>query len=47
MPKMNISLIDSPGYGFAKASNKEKENWKELMEKYFKFSKTYILEHIN
>lgn len=31
-----IKLVDVPGYGFAKVSKIEKENWKKLMEKYFR-----------
>jgi len=41
IPQLNVSLVDSPGYGYAKASHEDRDNWKELMEKYLKLSKTY------
>ena len=31
-------LVDLPGYGFAKRSKKEKEQWQKLMTRYFKYS---------
>ena len=32
-------LVDLPGYGFAKVSQKEKERWGKLMEEYFASSR--------
>ena len=32
------SLVDCPGYGFAKASYTERENWRKFMEIYLKHS---------
>ena len=31
-------LVDLPGYGFAKVSEKEKQKWAVLMEDFFKYS---------
>ncbi|MFN3599323.1 MAG: ribosome biogenesis GTP-binding protein YihA/YsxC [Aquificaceae bacterium] len=31
----NIYLVDLPGYGFAKVSKKEREEWKRMIENYF------------
>lgn len=30
-----VYLVDVPGYGYAKVSKKEQEEWKEMMENYF------------
>jgi GTP-binding protein len=37
-----VKLVDVPGYGFAKVSKQERENWKELMERYFTERKNNI-----
>lgn len=34
----NISFVDLPGYGYAKAGAAEKERWKNLLEYYFENS---------
>lgn len=34
-----IYLVDLPGYGYAKVSRKEKENWGKMIEKYLHTSK--------
>lgn len=34
-----IYLVDLPGYGYAKVSQKEKENWGKMIEKYLHTSK--------
>jgi len=34
LPKYDISLVDCPGYGFAKRSEKEKKEWNKMMEYY-------------
>ncbi len=38
MHKLGACLVDCPGYGFAKATDKEKESWKKFMEYYLKNS---------
>ena len=39
MPEeLSLTLVDCPGYGFAKASGIEKENWRKLMGIYLKKS---------
>ena len=38
MPGVHANLVDCPGYGFAKASHTEKENWRRFMESYLKHS---------
>lgn len=35
-------LVDLPGYGFAKVSQKEKERWGKLMEDYFAANRIYL-----
>ena len=35
---MKLQLVDCPGYGFAKASSQEKENWKKFMMSYLSVS---------
>jgi len=30
-----VYLVDVPGYGYAKVSKKERERWREMMERYF------------
>jgi GTP-binding protein len=37
---MGATIVDCPGYGFAKASHVEKENWRKFMEIYLK--KSYL-----
>lgn len=37
-------FVDLPGYGYAKVSNDEKQKWSEIIEGYFKNSKT--LKHV-
>ncbi len=37
-------LMDLPGYGYAKRSAKEQEQWRELVEGYF--NRTKMLEHL-
>jgi GTP-binding protein EngB required for normal cell division len=34
-------MVDCPGYGFAKATGQEKENWRKFMEIYLKKSSLY------
>jgi GTP-binding protein len=34
LPLFDISLVDCPGYGFAKRSIKEKKEWNKMMEYY-------------
>jgi len=36
-------LVDLPGYGFAKVSKKERENWNSLMEHYFRNRPSLVL----
>ncbi len=31
----NFYIVDLPGFGFAKVSKKERDSWRELIEKYF------------
>ncbi len=35
---LNTTIVDCPGYGFAKASDNDKENWRKFMEIYLKRS---------
>ncbi len=42
--KGEFYLVDLPGYGYAKVSDKEKEAWKEIIEYYLKESKA--LRHV-
>ena len=37
-----LTLVDLPGYGFAKVSDNEKEKWSELIEGYFAKSQNLI-----
>ena len=37
--KGEFFLVDLPGYGYAKVTDKEKDQWKELIEYYFQQSK--------
>ena len=39
---LKLSLVDSPGYGFANRSDKELKSWKNLMEEYISKSKNLI-----
>jgi len=39
VPKLGITLVDSPGYGFANRSMKEKNEWNSMMQNYFDNSK--------
>jgi len=32
----NIYFVDLPGYGYAKVSKRERENWRKMIEKYFR-----------
>ncbi len=41
MPELKLSMVDCPGYGYARAGHEERENWKALMEYYFAFSKRF------
>ena len=34
IPELQCQLVDCPGYGFAKASNQQKEQWKKFMMQY-------------
>ena len=36
LPGLNASLVDCPGYGFARASHTDKENWRKFMELYLR-----------
>lgn len=38
-----FSLVDLPGYGYAKVSRSEKERWAELMEGYFAQDRNFCL----
>ena len=38
LASLPLTLVDCPGYGFARASDKEKENWKKFMECYLRKS---------
>lgn len=38
LAKPGCRLVDCPGYGYAKASQAEKERWKKFMQIYFKNS---------
>ena len=38
MEELGIQLVDCPGYGFARVSQEEKEEWKHLMMAYFQHS---------
>jgi GTP-binding protein len=38
LPGIKASLVDCPGYGFARASHTEKENWRRFMEMYLRQS---------
>jgi GTP-binding protein len=33
-----LTLVDCPGYGFARASHTDKENWRKFMENYLRKS---------
>ena len=35
-----MRIVDCPGYGFARASQQEKEQWRKLMETYLQNSKS-------
>jgi GTP-binding protein EngB required for normal cell division len=35
---LNSTFVDCPGYGFARATDEEKENWRKFMEIYLKKS---------
>ena len=39
-------IVDLPGYGFARVSNKEKEVWKEMIERYITSRKTLRMVYI-
>ena len=39
----NIYLVDLPGYGYAKVSEKEKLRWAELVEGYFNSNRNIVL----
>jgi len=39
VPNLKVTLVDSPGYGFAKRSAKEKNDWNTMMQTYFDNSK--------
>lgn len=34
IPALNVMLVDSPGYGYAKAPDKAKEEWRRMMMTY-------------
>ena len=34
IPNLKCQLVDCPGYGFAKASAKDRESWKKFMMQY-------------
>ncbi len=38
LPIIGITLVDCPGYGFAKRSLKEKNDWHKMMHEYFHHS---------
>jgi GTP-binding protein len=38
MPSLGSCLVDCPGYGFARASHTDKENWRRFMETYLRHS---------
>ncbi|MBQ7652889.1 MAG: YihA family ribosome biogenesis GTP-binding protein [Clostridia bacterium] len=40
--KGEFTLVDLPGYGFAKVSNDEKEKWKKIIENYLQNSKNLL-----
>lgn len=46
----SFNLIDLPGYGFAKASKRERSRWSELAEEYFRaavnLKRTFVLMDI-
>ena len=42
--KGEFYLVDLPGYGYAKVTDKEKDSWKEIIEYYLKESKA--LKHV-
>jgi GTP-binding protein len=38
LPCLPLTLVDCPGYGFARASHIDKDNWKKFMEAYLRKS---------
>lgn len=43
---LTITIVDCPGYGFAQRSEREKKEWRNIMEKYFQspyLKKVFIL----
>jgi len=38
LPSLPLTLVDCPGYGFARASHTDKENWRRFMEAYLRKS---------
>jgi GTP-binding protein len=38
LPSLPLTLVDCPGYGFARASHSDKENWRKFMEAYLRKS---------
>ncbi len=43
---INLTLVDCPGYGYAQVNNAERENWKKLMQTYFKKNNLYYLSSL-
>lgn len=40
LPKLSFYLVDLPGYGYAKSSKKEREQWAKVVESYFHKNKS-------
>jgi GTP-binding protein len=38
LPNLPLTLVDCPGYGFARTSHVDKENWRKFMEAYLRKS---------
>lgn len=34
IPQISVSIVDCPGYGYAKKSDKEMKNWAKMLEEY-------------
>lgn len=45
-PSKGRWLVDLPGYGFARVSSDEKENWKKIIESYISSRKTLRMVYI-
>ncbi len=42
IPRYKFYLVDLPGYGYARASKKEREKWASLVDSYFEKNRAHI-----